>query len=79
LVSEFHSSALKVPTKSTPNHSTYFGWGETGAVTNDEGVFGEIFEETSSLCTLEVEVEGICGGKECEEGGEEEEDIHFAR
>ena len=47
-------------------------------VTNDEGVFGEIFEETSGLCTLEVKVEGVCGGKEREKGGEEEEKIHFA-
>jgi len=49
-----------------------------GVVTNDEGVFGEIFEETSGLCTLEVKVEGVCGGKEREKGGEEEEKIHFA-
>ena len=65
-----------MPTKSTPNHS-WRGRGEGGEVTNDEGVFGEIFEETSGLCALEVKVEGVGGGKEREEGGEEEEEMHF--
>jgi len=50
-----------------------------GRDTNDEGVFGEIFEETAGLCALEVEVEGIGRGKEGEEGGEDEEEMHFAR
>ena len=66
---------MNVPTKSTPNHSC--GREGGGEVTDDEGVFGEIFQETSGLCALEVEVEGIGRGKEGEEGGEEEEEMHF--
>jgi hypothetical protein len=77
LTSEFHSSALNVPAKSISRFDrSCKGEGE-GEVTNDEGVFGEIFEETSGLCAFEVKVEGVGGGKEREEGGEEEEEMHF--
>ena len=47
--------------------------------TNDEGVFGKIFEETSRLCTFEVEIERVDRGKEGEERDEKEEEMHFAR
>jgi hypothetical protein len=66
-----------VPTKSIPTRPFRQGGEGRGEVTNDEGVFGEIFEETSGLCTFKVKVEGVGGGKEREEGGEEEEEMHF--